>query len=573
MCLDRPWKSLPARPHISCAYEKLATFGIMVVPWSSATRFCDGAANAITDADHLDIVKPNRPTHDSLVLLINALNTHVLGKQLSAKLETPDVVPEGDHVVFNLLDLDGSARLVNAGGAKLRFTLAEVSDSSLHLWPDDTPRDIPAKQTQNVRMALGFWAVASEYRFVVRTDVDLRVVVRVPNLAAVAAKRARLVEAISHDINNYLSVQANVSDLARLPPESTKASDEIVRVVHTTVATFNPEFPASAQWVISADILAAANWPQLAATALRRAESLSPSAAKSPGVRHLAGVIAAQTGEQRIFTNAETPTLSEQQIPKGDLMKLMIDSNQFMASKQLATRLQAVPSLKMYGLSLEGDLLNAEGDPKAALIAYKESKAIRPSPSISRRVMSLAAASVEPQRNSADTTKGGQNVGRKALAQGSSSNQSGQNQGPVDKVASVVEEKLVDWGLASPDQGRAGQAGVGQQGQGSQQGSGQGRNPLQASFDSGQGMQGQGGGQQTLGAGSGQGGQVGQQGLAQGQQFHGQQGQSGQGSFQGGNYGQQSEGQSWQQGTSGANQQFESFQGASTSGSAPPVST
>jgi len=155
--LNDQWKSLPpARPHISCAYEKLATFGIMVVPWSSATRFCDDAANAITDADHLNIVKPNRLTHDSLVLLINALNTHVLGKQLSAKLETPDFVPEGDHVVFNLLEPHGDARLVNAGGAKLRFTLAEVSDSSLHLWPNDTPRDIPAKQTQNVTIALGF---------------------------------------------------------------------------------------------------------------------------------------------------------------------------------------------------------------------------------------------------------------------------------------------------------------------------------------------------------------------------------------------------------------------------------
>jgi len=253
-------------------------------------------------------------------------------------------------------------------------------------------------------------------------------------------------------------------------------------------------------------------------------------------------------------------------------MKLMIDSNQFMASKQLATRLQAVPSLKMYGLSLEGDLLNAEGDPKAALIAYKESKAIRPSPSISRRVMSLAAASVEPQRNSADTTKGGQNVGRKALAQDSASNQSGQNQGPADKVASVVKEKLVDWGLASPGQGREGQPSAGQQGQGF----GQGRNQLQASFDTGQG---QGLVHQGFGGGSGQGGQnVGQQGQPQGQQFQGQQGQSGQGSFQGGNYGQQPQGQSWQQGTGGPNQQFQSGgtqglqgsssqQGASTSGS------
>lgn len=160
-------------------------------------------------------------------------------------------------------------------------------------------------------------------------------------------------------------------------------------------------------------------------------------------------------------------------------------------------------------------------------------------------------------------------------SQGSASNQSGQSgqkQGPIDKVASVVKEKLVDWGLASPEQGRQGQPGAGQQGQGS----GQSQN-LQQGFEAGQG---QASGQQSFGAGSGQGGQnVGQQGLTQGQQFHGQQGQSGQGSFQGGNSGQQPQGQSWQQGTGGANQQFQSGgtqglqgsssqQGASTSGAA-----
>ncbi len=158
-------------------------------------------------------------------------------------------------------------------------------------------------------------------------------------------------------------------------------------------------------------------------------------------------------------------------------------------------------------------------------------------------------------------------------SQGFASNQSGQSgqkQGPIDKVASVVKEKLVDWGLASPDQGRQGQPSGGQQGQGSGQGSGQAQN-LQQGFEAGQG---QASGQQSSSAGTGQGGNT------QGQQSQGQQGQSGQGSFQGGNYGQQPQGQSWQQGTGGgANQQFQSGgtqglqgspsqQGASASGSA-----
>jgi hypothetical protein len=127
------------------------------------------------------------------------------------------------------------------------------------------------------------------------------------------------------------------------------------------------------------------------------------------------------------------------------------------------------------------------------------------------------------RQNLLTQAQGSQQAGQGS--QGSAPTQSGQKQGPIEKVTSVVKEKLVDWGLASPGQGGGGQTGAGQQGQG-----------LQASFETGQGTQ----GQQGFGAGSPQGGQnVGQQGLTQGQQFQGQQGQSGQGSFQGGNYGQQ----------------------------------
>lgn len=145
------------------------------------------------------------------------------------------------------------------------------------------------------------------------------------------------------------------------------------------------------------------------------------------------------------------------------------------------------------------------------------------------------------RQNLLTQAQGSQQAGQGS--QVSAPSQSGQEQGPIEKVKSVVKEKLVDWGLASPGQGGGGQTGAGQQGQGSQQGSSQ----LQASFETGAGQQGTQG-QQTFGASSPQGGHVGQQG--QGQQVQGQQGQSGQGSFQGGNYGQQPQGQS-------ASQQFQ----------------
>lgn len=136
--------------------------------------------------------------------------------------------------------------------------------------------------------------------------------------------------------------------------------------------------------------------------------------------------------------------------------------------------------------------------------------------------------------------------------QGSQGFTSRQDQGPIEKVTSVVKEKLADWGIGS-GKGQQGQPGAGQQGQqGSGQGFGQGYNPLQQGFEAGQGAQGQSFGQQSFAAGTGQ------QGVPQGQQFQGQQGQSAQGSFQGGTYGQQPQGQAWQQGTGGPSQQAQS---------------
>ncbi len=58
MQLNDQWKTLPSRPPIICAYEKLPTDGVVVVPWSSATRFCDGTATPV-EANHIDIVKPH----------------------------------------------------------------------------------------------------------------------------------------------------------------------------------------------------------------------------------------------------------------------------------------------------------------------------------------------------------------------------------------------------------------------------------------------------------------------------------------------------------------------------------
>ena len=90
--LDNEWKALPARPTVRCAYEKRPTGNVMVVPVMSATRFCDGTPVAI-DADHVDIVKPDRASHDTMMVLVNALNEFALGRRCAAYSRRPTSSP------------------------------------------------------------------------------------------------------------------------------------------------------------------------------------------------------------------------------------------------------------------------------------------------------------------------------------------------------------------------------------------------------------------------------------------------------------------------------------------------
>ena len=137
--LSDEWGRVPSqdKPTIICAYETAPLDGVMIVPWSSATRFCDGVPAAIEGTDHSTIVKPDRPSHPSMVVLVNALTKYVFGRPNSPILSTPDFVPEGDHWTYELTDPDGrnSARLVNQGDRKLEYTIARISDPKLMVLP------------------------------------------------------------------------------------------------------------------------------------------------------------------------------------------------------------------------------------------------------------------------------------------------------------------------------------------------------------------------------------------------------------------------------------------------------
>jgi len=394
--LDEDWKRLPVHPHVSCGYEKLPTYNVeVIVPWASATRFCDGAAVAIEGTDHLSIVKPDRQDHGSIVLVTNALNEYVLGKDVVARLDTPDFIPEGDHFVFRLSDPLGksSARLVNAGRVKLRYTVGQIADPSLYIWPDDTPREIPGGNTQLMQLGLGFGANANEYPFVLQSDAspDRRVIVRVADLAAFRKKQRDFAEAVNKDVSAYLANPGNAAQLAGLQANDPRADEAFATVVADAVAKQAPELPKHAQWIVSADFLAAQNWPRVAATALRRAEALSPASAKTSSVQRLGAVVAAQSGQADVFASTTTPAVTKEELAR-DYAVRQTTLAPTASRVEVARQLKEVPAFKAYGWSLEGDVHSGAGNKEAAKAAYVESANLQKSPSIDRRLETLTKA-------------------------------------------------------------------------------------------------------------------------------------------------------------------------------------
>jgi pimeloyl-ACP methyl ester carboxylesterase len=385
------WNTIPSekRPRVRCAYEKLPTHGVMIVPWASATRFCEQAPPPIA-ADHIGIVKADSASHDSVAVLATALKEYVFNRTLEPTLETPDFRTEGDHSVFDLTDATARqpARLVNSGGSSLRFTFAEVSDPKLYLWPDDTPKLLPGNSMTNMHIALGIGARAKEYRFVLRTDElpEKRVVVRVLALAALEKQQQQLLQSASSEVEALFADPAQSKRLLSAPADDVEGPSAVIRAVRNGVVKVHPDLPDSATWVLAADVLHASNWPALAAQALTQAEKVSPSTSQLPSVRRLAAETAALSGTTQIFSTATTPMLAPEEVAQLPSRNFLVAASGAKRAMGLASQMQQAPSLKAFGLSLQGDAQQVTGNVDAARQSFKEAATIRPTPSVNRRL-------------------------------------------------------------------------------------------------------------------------------------------------------------------------------------------
>lgn len=389
--LNDDWRAAAGHPPIRCAHENKPTYGVMIVDWSSATRFCDGPSSEIA-ANHIDIVKPDRAEHDSVVVLVNALEQYVTGRQLEAKLETPDFVASPEGLLYNLSDPNGRsfARLVNAGGGKLRYTLAQFSDDKLYVWPE-TPREILPNSAEKLVFALGINASASEYRFVLQSNAgpDRTVVVRVADREAVAAQQASLAAEVRSNLAKTLDDRQLQDSWKALPADSPRAQQELVEVVRRTVAARSPELPDVGQWMLSAELLNTFNWPTLAAHALRNAEKVSPQSLKAPGAMRLSAVVAAGSGESGVLAAAGAKPLGIEKLLAKDGGNLLVGKGAASESVPIARKLQEIPSLRVFGSSLLGDIHLKEGDRKAAAAAYESALNGKADPSLRYRLSNV----------------------------------------------------------------------------------------------------------------------------------------------------------------------------------------
>lgn len=385
--LSDDWKGLNRRPTVVCGYETLKTYGVMIVPWTSGNVLCSKAAPPISNSSHITIVKPDRPQHDAVVVLVNALNEYAF--DIDSQIEMPDFKAEGDHFSFPFRGPQAEARIVNRGNTRRRYTIAEISDSSLYIVPDDTPKMIEGNEQQKLRLNL-LMGARKEYSFVIREDAgrDRKVIVRVTNLEALRRTQAEAVGKMVAAMNVRLADPAVRSEIAMRPANDAFATEQAVGAAYAAIKEHTEGVPENVRWLLTADALAAANLLQFALPALRKAEASAPRTAETVAARTLAARVGAASGETSVFTTTTTPKVEWKQ----PAASVYWNDSKIDSAQRLASRMQQYPSLKASGLGLEGDVMRQRGLNDAARKAYTNAAAINETPAIRARIDALDKA-------------------------------------------------------------------------------------------------------------------------------------------------------------------------------------
>ena len=362
--LNDDWVSIPAekRPKVRCAFEKRPTKGVVIVEWTSAKGFCSDVAAAPIDEDHENIVKPTRADDDSIVVLVNALRAEVIGKQADGKLDTPDFVVADSVATFLLHDPFGKseARLVNRGRLPLNYTIKSVSDPlSLYYWPDDSPKSIDGGSVSRLQISAPN-AVVDEYKFTIQTNTataqsDLPVVIKIPDFPDFINKRRVALEAVQQKMLKALEEATEAQQAA-----SKNGSEDIaIQSVFEYVKSRNAALPDAGAWVMSANMLATLQLPDLAKSSLNRAEIISSNSVTSASVGQLGAIVAAQLKQGAVFTTRATPKVNDSQLTEFNNHASEILATQKTSIQALSTEFGRHESLRRFSPNFDRQIMKA----------------------------------------------------------------------------------------------------------------------------------------------------------------------------------------------------------------------
>ncbi|QWP79047.1 hypothetical protein J5226_11940 [Lysobacter sp. K5869] len=292
-------------PKVICAYETMKTHGELIVPWSSATRFCDEAPPGIADADHISIVKPDRQEHESVVKLVVALRKYALPRIQDASWETPEFVPDGAVWSYALINADeiNHAGLINHSDTAQNFRIVLPQGSKLWISPEVTPQRVAAGAREDLKLHV-FGAPQAEYRFALQLASlpERTVVVRIPDLAAAQAARAHTLEQTAQAINAHIDAGGEI-EFAKLP--DSEKWQQMAQVAQDAIAVNAPELPAGARWAAAAEALSALGLADSSKVALRTVAQEFPQAARVPAVLELDKQVTVQVKKKAALEGPE----------------------------------------------------------------------------------------------------------------------------------------------------------------------------------------------------------------------------------------------------------------------------
>lgn len=402
--LDADWKNIDIaqRPHISCAYEKLAIAGIVIVPYASATRYCSEAALAV-DADHVDIVKPADVDSPAYVALSNALRKFALAPPASSTvpesviqgtLQTPDFAVADGKAVLKITDPHGKreVHITNLGPGRLRYVLEQFPDRDLFVIPGIGPRYIDEGKTDTINLVVGYQPLKAEYQFILTSSgaPPLPVTVQIENMAAVQAFQREVASSV------FDALLAASKEPGGIPD-----ADSVTKITANVVSAKYGDRYASSKWLLTAGFLDSVRWPSQTVAALRYAERETPSIVNDSGVQKLAASSAYYAGESRVFESIPSDpqtVLATYQVDLNSSRPTVLFTNDPRLrnqAKELATAFKDKPDLAALGNSIQGDVAYVQGDFLAAASSYDAAFKIHATPSAAER---LATSQIRLQK-------------------------------------------------------------------------------------------------------------------------------------------------------------------------------